>query len=131
VYLNNLARGLRFLHKDEKFSQHERFWSVRKGFDRVGVNFNDKPISTSCNGRERNRFNHFSMLNCMAWVNNNEKIGVLFQGRYTNYIENISCGGLEAAGAELGKNYLLVVFGKKIFGIHEKLLNVSNHAPFF
>ena len=57
-----------------------------------------------------------------AWINNVGKMGFLFQGRYTAYVENISCRGLEGVGAELAKN---------IFGRHEKLLNGINHAPFF
>ena len=48
-------------------------------------------------------------------------MGFLFQGRYTAYVENISCRGLEGAGAALAKN---------IFGRYEKLLNGIHHAPF-
>ena len=46
----------------------------------------------------------------------------LFQGRYTAYIENISCRDLEGVGEELEKN---------IFGRHEKLLNGIYQASFF
>jgi hypothetical protein len=67
----------------------------------------------------------------MAGVNNNGKIGVLFQGRYTAYIENICCSGLESVGTELAKNHLFVVYGKKILCRHEKLLNDIYEASFF
>jgi len=62
------------------------------------------------------------MPGCMAGINNDGKMGFLFQSRYTAYVENISCRGLEGAGAALSKN---------IFERHEKLLNGINHAPFF
>ena len=48
-------------------------------------------------------------------------MGFLFQGRYTDYFENIYYRGLEVAGATLAKN---------IFGQHEKLLNGIHQAPF-
>ena len=48
-------------------------------------------------------------------------MGFLFQGRYTAYVENISCRGLEGAGAALSKN---------IFERHEKLLNGIHYALF-
>ena len=36
-----------------------------------------------------------------AWINNDGKMGFLFQGRYTAYVENINCRGIEGAGAHL------------------------------
>ena len=56
-----------------------------------------------------------------TWINNDGKMGFLFQGRYTDYVEKISYNGLEVAGAKLAKN---------IFGRHEKLLNGIHKAPF-
>jgi hypothetical protein len=57
-----------------------------------------------------------------AWINNVGKMSFLFQGRYTAYVENISCRGLEGVGEELENN---------IFGRHEKLLNGIHQASFF
>ena len=45
----------------------------------------------------------------------------IFQARYTAYVENNFCRGLEIARAEPVKN---------IFGRHEKLFNGIHHATF-
>ena len=64
----------------------------------------------------------YQCLIAWAWINNDGKMDFLFQARYTAYVENNYCRGLEGAGAALAKN---------IFRRHEKLLNGIHHVLFF
>src|SRR5208283_1930216 len=110
-------------HQNSKLRWIQGLRAIAKGFFRIGMHLDDKPVSPDRNSRFGQGRNVAGLPGRMAGIDNYRQVRFGLDYRHAAYIKSISCRGLESPDPPFTEHKVAVVFGEDVLSGHEKFID--------